>query len=114
MTGIMPRLFGDKLRSLRLAVQMSQVDLARHLGLASHSHISYLENGHNAPSLELAVNVAGVFGVATDYLLRDSVPVNQPITCTVTASDKELAQRFGTRLRQLRLQHGMTQVELAA
>ena len=38
-------------------------------------YISNLEAGRKAPSLELVVRVADLFGVTTDYLLRDSIGI---------------------------------------
>src|SRR5262245_10876831 len=110
----MPHLFGDKLRTLRRQRGMTQSDLARHLGLASHSHVSYLERGLSAPSLELAIKAAGVFGVSVDYLLRDTIAVDHPIAAnTQPAPGDDLLQHFGAKLRLLRIERGMTQVDLA-
>jgi DNA-binding XRE family transcriptional regulator len=54
---------------------MTQEDLAQQLGLKRQGHVSNLEMGRKAPSLEMVVKIADVFGVTTDYLLRDTVPV---------------------------------------
>ena len=54
---------------------MTQEALAHQLGLARQGHVSNLEMGRKEPSLELVVLVADLFGVSTDYLLRDTVPV---------------------------------------
>jgi transcriptional regulator with XRE-family HTH domain len=71
----MPVLLGAKLRYLRQQRQMTQEELARRLGLLRQGHISNLEMGRKAPSLELVVQIADLFGVTADYLLRDSIPV---------------------------------------
>ncbi len=71
----MSRLFGAKLRYLRTQQGLTQEDLARQLGLARQGHISNLEMSRKAPSIELVVQVADLFGVTTDYLLRDTVSV---------------------------------------
>src|SRR3954463_11569101 len=71
----MPALFGAKLRYLRREHKVTQVDLANKLGLASHTHVTKLEAGQRTASLELVVRVADLFKVTTDYLLRDSLPV---------------------------------------
>jgi transcriptional regulator with XRE-family HTH domain len=70
-------LFGAKLRSLRLIRGLTQTEVAQQLGLASHSHISFLEMERKEPSIDLVVQIADVFGVTTDYLLRDSIPVGK-------------------------------------
>jgi transcriptional regulator with XRE-family HTH domain len=71
------RLFGTKLRALRLGRTLSQTDLAHQLGLARRGYISNLETGRKAPSLELVVQIADLFEVTTDYLLRESLPVGE-------------------------------------
>jgi transcriptional regulator with XRE-family HTH domain len=73
-SGTLPGRFGEKVRTLRLEKGLSQRELARNLGLASRAYISNLEAGRKAPSLELVVQIADLFGVTTDYLLRDPIP----------------------------------------
>jgi DNA-binding XRE family transcriptional regulator len=67
--------FGDKLRALRLRREQSQIALANQLGLSSGAYISNLEAGRKLPSLTLVVRIADLFGVTTDTLLRDEVPI---------------------------------------
>jgi transcriptional regulator with XRE-family HTH domain len=111
----MSRLFGSKLRVLRRQQSLTQVALAQKLGLASYTHITKLEGDQDAPSLDLVVRIAHLFGVSTDYLLRDSIPVDRLITSTAeSTSDLEgVSYRFGKRLRTLRLRRKLTQIELA-
>jgi transcriptional regulator with XRE-family HTH domain len=47
---------------------MTQQALAAELGV-THQHISRIEAGHVAPSLQLLVNLSRRLGVTTDYLL---------------------------------------------
>jgi len=70
-----PRMFGAKLRALRQHTDRSQAQLATHLMLASHRHISHLEIGRKEPSRDLILRIAETFGVSTDYLLLDSIPL---------------------------------------
>jgi len=72
----LPRLFGAKLRYLRQREAMTQHDLARRLPAWTQSHISFLEIDRSDPSLELVVALARLFGVSTDYLLRDDIPID--------------------------------------
>jgi transcriptional regulator with XRE-family HTH domain len=67
--------FKRKLLHLRCSYAISQRDLAQHLGLASRAYVSNLEAGRKVPSPELVVRIADLFGVTTDYLLRDDVAV---------------------------------------
>jgi transcriptional regulator with XRE-family HTH domain len=62
--------FGQKLRQLRMQQAMTQGALADRLSLASHSHVSFLEGGRKEPSIELVLQIADLFGVTTEYLLR--------------------------------------------
>jgi transcriptional regulator with XRE-family HTH domain len=65
----LPRLFGGRLRMLRLQHGWSQTDLARRLDLKRRGYISNLEAGRKTPSLDLIVQIADLFGVTADYLL---------------------------------------------
>jgi len=66
---------GAKLRYLRMRRGMTQADLAQELGLQTQAHISLVENGQSDVSLGLALRLAEVLGVAVDYLVRDSISV---------------------------------------
>lgn len=57
-----------KLRALRQARKMSQVDLARRLGVTKQS-VSNWENDNIQPSIEMLVKLSKTFSVTTDYLL---------------------------------------------
>jgi transcriptional regulator with XRE-family HTH domain len=50
--------------------------LAHQLEHITHTHISHLEADRKEPSIDLVLRIADVFGVSTDYLLRDAIPVN--------------------------------------
>jgi transcriptional regulator with XRE-family HTH domain len=110
----MLRLFGDKLRYLRQQHRMTQTDLARRLVSVSQSHLSHLEAGRKAPSLDLVVELADVFMVQTDYLLRDTIPADQPLLYEALANTRsDYLHSFGTALRHLRITRAMTQTALA-
>jgi transcriptional regulator with XRE-family HTH domain len=112
----MPHLLGTKLRYLRHQHDTTQVELARRLSLASYTHITKLEASQDAPSLGLVLRIAGVFGVTSDYLLRDTMPVEE-IAASVSEPESDPAspaQLFGSKLHALRRQHNLTQVVLAS
>jgi transcriptional regulator with XRE-family HTH domain len=111
----MPQLLGAKLRHIRRAHGMTQGELARHLSLASYTHISRLEVDQRTPSLDLVVRIATLFNQSTDYLLRDTIAVEvaAPSTINTLADGKALPQLFGAKLRALRLRHGWGQTDLA-
>lgn len=65
--------FGEKLRILRVRREMTLQEVANGLGLTSHSYISELEAGKKTPTAELVLNVARLFDVTTDELLKDEL-----------------------------------------
>jgi transcriptional regulator with XRE-family HTH domain len=111
----MSRQFGEKLRHLRLQRGMTQTELAHQLQLSSHSHITNLESGRRAPSLDLVLRLADIFHVTTDYLLRNEVPTERVAQRTITPAispGEDPPKRFGAKLRYLRIQRNLTQAEL--
>jgi transcriptional regulator with XRE-family HTH domain len=65
--------FGEKLRILRQRRGWTMRELAEKLGLATHGYIGDLESGRRQPSLELALEIADIFGVSLDQLARDEL-----------------------------------------
>lgn len=61
-------MLSQRIRELRLALNISQVKLAEILGVTKQS-VSNWENDNIQPSIEILVKLAEVFGVSTDYLL---------------------------------------------
>lgn len=61
-------MLGERIRELRSAYKMSQVQLADKLGVSKQS-ISNWENGNIMPSIEMLLKIAELFSVTTDYLL---------------------------------------------
>jgi transcriptional regulator with XRE-family HTH domain len=109
----MPRLFGEKLQYLRLQQNATQTAVAQRLGLARQAYVSNLEAGRRVPSLDLVLRVANVFHVTTDYLLRDTVPVEGVVGSALTQGQvSKTASLFGTKLRALRIQRNLSQRDL--
>jgi transcriptional regulator with XRE-family HTH domain len=71
------RMFGTKLRHLRTHCNLTQIDMANQVEHITHTHISHLEADRKEPSIESVLRLADFFGVTTDYLLRDSIPVGK-------------------------------------
>lgn len=65
--------FGEKLRALRVRHDMTLKQLANELGLTAHGYISELEAGKKMPTAEFVLNVARLFNVTTDELLKDEL-----------------------------------------
>lgn len=112
---IPPQRFGEKLRMLRQQHHLTQIELARELGLSSHAHITNIEASRRSPSLELVVRVANRFAVTVDSLVDDNMSIDRRPTTPPTSSltTNPLPQRFGEKLRFLRMQHAITQTDLA-
>ena len=64
--------FADKLIRLRKINGMSQEDLADELGV-SRQAISKWEGMLSVPDLQNVLKISELFGVTTDYLLKDSI-----------------------------------------
>ena len=58
----------DKIRELRIAKSMSQVELAKKLGVTKQS-VSNWENDNIQPSIEMLIKISQTLNVSTDYLL---------------------------------------------
>jgi transcriptional regulator with XRE-family HTH domain len=52
---------------------MTLKELAQALGLSAHGYISEIESGKKIPSAEFVLNVARLFNVSTDQLLKDEL-----------------------------------------
>jgi transcriptional regulator with XRE-family HTH domain len=65
--------FGEKLRMLRTQHGLSLKELSYKLCLKAHSYISELESGKKKPTTEFVLNVARLFDVSTDQLLKDEM-----------------------------------------
>lgn len=68
--------FGEKLRTLRQRQGWTMRQLAEKLSLTTHGYIGDLESGRRQPSLELAVQIADLFGVSVDLLARDELELD--------------------------------------
>ena len=111
----MALLLGEKLRRLRLAQGWTHTDLAHQLGTVGRSHVSNVEAQRRPPSLLFVLQIARLFSATTDYLLCDTIPIDAAATyiSTRTSDQPNLPELFGAKMREQRLQHGMTQNELA-
>lgn len=68
----------ERIKELRLARGLSQVDLADALGVTKQS-VSNWENSNIQPSIDMLLRLANYFSVSTDYILgmddRDYIEV---------------------------------------
>ncbi len=61
-------MLNKRIRELRKARNISQVELAKALDVTKQS-VSNWENNNIQPSIDMLVRIAGFFSVSTDYLL---------------------------------------------
>lgn len=110
--GAMTRQFGEKLKFLREQDGLIQAELARRLEVSRH-FLNNLEAGRKAPSLEIALKVAKMFQVATDFLLLDQPKPLDIAKHGLIPGNAEKLVPFGEKLQELRRRQGITQSELA-
>ena len=84
-----PRRLAEKLKSIRYALHLSQVELVKKLDAENEliqAHISAFERKKNnrVPSLEVLLKYARVVGISTDILIDDNLdlPDELPIKDT--------------------------------
>ncbi|MGN1061222.1 MAG: helix-turn-helix domain-containing protein [Candidatus Coproplasma sp.] len=61
-------MLNEKIKELRSSFGISQVELAKQLGVSKQC-VSNWENDNVQPSVEMLVQIARYFNVSTDYLL---------------------------------------------
>lgn len=81
-------ILADKIITLRKQLGWSQEELAEKLGISRQS-VSKWESGMSIPDLERIVKMSNIFGVSTDYLLKDEV---ETTVYTETEDDKATGQ----------------------
>ena len=70
-------IFADKLIALRKKAGWSQEELAQQLNVSRQS-VSKWEGAQSVPDLDKIVRLSRVFGVSTDYLLKDELEEQEP------------------------------------
>ena len=65
-------ILAEKIAKLRKQNSWSQEELAEKLGISRQS-VSKWESGASIPDLDKIVRMSGIFGVSTDYLLKDEM-----------------------------------------
>lgn len=70
-------ILADKIIELRKKAGMSQEELAEKLGVSRQS-VSKWEMAQSTPDLNRILKMSEVFGVTTDYLLKDKIDLTKP------------------------------------
>ena len=68
---------GEKLQTLRSLAGLSQEELAEQLGV-SRQAVSKWELDKTVPEVRYIVSISGIFGVTTDFLLKEDAGAAEP------------------------------------
>lgn len=91
-------MFDERLKELRNAQNLNQVQLGNILGVSKQC-ISNWENNNIQPSIDMLVKIAGYFGVSTDYLLGLDKNVYVNVT-GLTSTEREHVQLIINDIKQ--------------
>ena len=78
-------ILADKIIDLRKKAGWSQEELAEKLAVTRQS-VSKWEGAQSIPDMDKVVQMSRLFGVTTDYLLKDEIEIAEP---TVNADDRQ-------------------------
>ena len=89
-------MLNQQIRNLRVSQKMSQVELAKILGVSKQS-VSNWENDNILPSIEMLIKLSKVFSVSTDYLLglkqEEFIDVSG-LPCDTVAHIRQIVEDF--------------------
>ena len=71
-------ILADKIIDLRKKAGWSQEELAEKLGVSRQS-VSKWEGAQSIPDMNKILQLSNLFGVSTDYLLKDSMEAPEPV-----------------------------------
>ena len=72
-------ILADKITALRKKAGWSQEELAEQLGVTRQS-VSKWEGAQSVPDMDKVVQMSGLFGVTTDFLLKDELSEEEDYT----------------------------------
>ena len=105
--------FNEKLKILRKKKGLTQQEVAEFFEM-SQSVYQKWESGNRKPSYENLSMLACMFDVSLDYLLGDYLEISKERYLKLKKQkEEEKKNLFSVRLKELRLQHGFSQEELA-
>ena len=79
-------ILADKIIELRKKAGWSQEELAAQLGVTRQS-VSKWEGAQSVPDMEKVVQMSRLFGVTTDYLLKDEIETIEQPDIRIPADD---------------------------
>lgn len=80
-------IFADKLIELRKKSGWSQEELAEQMNVTRQS-VSKWEGAQSVPDLEKIIQLSKLFGVSTDYLLKDEIEANENEPASLKTEEK--------------------------
>lgn len=101
--------FHEKLKVLRKEKGLTQKSLSNMLNISKGAYAQW-ENGKREPNFEKLSMLACIFDVSIDFLLSKNLEISKETYLKLKEEKKNL---FSVRLKELRLQHGFSQEELA-
>ena len=105
-------IFADKIIELRKKAGWSQEELAVQLGVTRQS-VSKWEGAQSVPDLEKIVQMSHLFGVTTDYLLKDEIETIEQPGARVQADDAAVQAETQTEvLRRVSMEEAAHYLEL--
>ena len=105
--------FHEKLKILRKKKGLTQQEVAEFLEMTQPVYQKW-ESGNRKPSYENLSMLACIFDVSFDYLLGDYLEISKERYLKLKKQQQEEKKNlFSGRLKELRLQHGFSQEELA-
>lgn len=91
-------MIADKIRALREQRGYTQAELAKRLGI-TRSGVNAWEMGISVPSTQYIVELSGIFGVSTDYLLGVDASASVSVA-GLTQKDVEIIYSLTEHLRR--------------
>ena len=105
--------FHEKLKILRKKQGLTQQEVADFFGMKQPIYQKW-ESGRRKPTYENLSMLACIFDVSLDYLLGDYLEISKERYLKLKKQkEEEKKNLFSVRLKELRLQHGFSQEELA-
>ena len=101
--------FHEKLKVLRKEKGLTQKSLSNMLNISQGAYAQW-EKGKREPNFEKLSMLACIFDVSIDFLLSEYLEISKETYLKLKEERKNL---FSVRLKELRLQHGFSQEELA-
>lgn len=86
---------GERIAELRGIQSITQLDLAERLGVTDRA-VSKWETGGGYPDITLLPDIADIFGVSLDYLLRGKPQIRQRLEIFYPEGNRKSVDRINT------------------